>query len=1268
MKVVGRISRIWFISVCLIATIARLNAQTVLSSSGGYSGEQGKNGWSYAAVLYSGADDLAKSQKPLVYSPKSDSWGLDVPGGGYIDFINKTQQKMTEGAAWFSLRYWTADKAYKVVKIASKLHATVTVTAQLKFVDAATQKTHDLVGGGSDKSATQATPQDIPLNYTLRDVQAGDRIYFLLHNWGNGSTGHGVMQTWDQEISVSTEAGVADQPAWLQAANRPVPPLHGRVGNVTASGKALKIDTTWNRLFAGRMWVGFLQEGALFGASAVTLTPSSTHTLTVNLPTNLPAGRVIVQCVPLGQPVAGTADAIYDVPDAQAAAHPVPVAWGVYRDLDMMMHPWSVSLAGTMSWDGDAFVPVGGMVNFPTSWMTKAGDNDGGAIETTSYPRQRARLELLKSYGIRDIYFNGFGYHSNPNALAATVAIAEQEGMRYGIGVATNPDLLDMGYAAQFDPIVVAANAPSAEIRVPCEVAHLRPSHRCLWALLSPANGVITSGAGVLTVVDSAKAAKPGQAATKDLVLTAKFPATHAAGKLVYLPELVMNASDPDAYFSGIDLHISRLKQVYGAVPLGAGMRMWVDPFGNEMFAFANQVSSAKQFTDGFTQWLIAKYGSIEKLNAAWAFAAASAPRGIGDVARLVPMNASAGSVTWIDSSTGRTYIGGDAKSEGLRDLALFRGHVGEEMLNRASNALKEIANVPVIIKHNCWFSDWFVNSHKTGGFDGLGYEPYCYGDSLAYHNSLVPYAEGLASARRQWTIVTETSPAAFDGQKDYVGYIDRLQMLDDFDQLLKFGAKGIYTFGFVFDPGSNFQVTELIRDPKQLEWLATYSKTLAAAPGLNDYQPEVYGWYPTYLRERDILKPKSNGVFGVEAPDYAMSGMYLGVATQIRMAPDGRWIVPAFLVDAGWKGLIAAAGLMTPGESSAVSKLAGATPVYRVGEAKGAPLDGFTATGIGVISKSPAWATLDEFRRDVLGYRVFQTSDVNGQTLPDGRVMLWVCAERKSATVKLPAGATAVSVAGKQVTVTAAGDGSSLTLTREPMVKQTADLPQTLTFGYWYPDNGQPETAIITGASVEQIVALNAPVWHRWLPDGVGADAVTAWKEAEQPDATTFVQPRVEGYTRYSGDAAISINTHFDPPAGQSYHADYTVKVSGPASAFWLRRQVQTSMDVQVWIDGRNVATIPAGDGKPVSSFDLSVWNAGTGGNGLKVGWYSIALPAAVSAGTHKVRLVALPGKKAAGAVDSKLLGGQAEQQAAKGASSHGLQVLQIDALMFAK
>ena len=179
----------------------------------------------------------------------------------------------------------------------------------------------------------------------------------------------------------------------------------------------------------------------------------------------------------------------------------------------------------------------------------------------------------------------------------------------------------------------------------------------------------------------------------------------------------------------------------------------------------------------------------------------------------------------------------------------------------------------------------------------------------------------------------------------------------------------------------------------------------------------------------------------------------------------------------------------------------------------------------------------------------------------------------------------------------------------------------------------------------------------------------MAVWKEAEDFTETTFVEPRIEGYSRYSGDTGIGINTDFDPPAGANFHASYKIETSGAATRFWLRRQTQTDMDVEVSIDGARIGMIPAGGLNAVDTLDLGVWNAGTGENGLKVGWFSISLASPLAKGRHRVLLVARPASGSQQKTsDTKLLGGAAELLAKKDASARKLQTLQLDVFMLTR
>lgn len=1114
-------------------------------------------------------------------------------------------------------------------------------------------------------------PADEAAAFNIRADDIARRA--LMENLG----AHHEFAALNDEISRATERQT------LVAANTRTP-LHGKITDIqlipaesASSPRQLTFKVTWNRSWTDtKLWLGFTQNRALYTSQLLPPPATREQTHTIDLPPGLPAGNITLQLVPIDQPGAATATASFDLTTSTAPANPPPLAhaWGIYRETqNLRAHPWSVNDSGMMFWDGAPYVPVGGMFNTSNTWRTNKGDPDGSPVKRTATDLLRAQFQVLRDYGLRDIYFNAFFLRSDPNALAATINAAEQAGMRYGLHVSSTPAYRSLGYHATV-PVEIPSGADSWKIRTTTNTADIRPVHRVLWALFDDKNALLEKGSGTLVPEPASDPDGKGKNKT-DLCLDLRFRATTGKRTLVYTPQLVMGAQDVIGYSAGLDDYIASLRETYGGLAYGPGLRLWIDPFQNELHARPVTLCTDAPVRRSYEHWLLDRYGSIDALNAAWQPRRPDARlEDFSQVSRLVPLRETDDTVYWIDSETlsVHAFAGGSSPSPSLRDLKLFRGYFAQQTISRVADVLKSIADVPVILKHNTFFNDWFINPALAGGQDGLGYEPYCYGDSLAYHNSLIPYAQAIASGRRQWTLVTETSAAAFDGQKNYVGYLDRIQLLHDFDQMLKFGAKGFYTFGFAFDPPLNFQVTELLRDPRQLEWLATWQKTLEAAPRLSSYLPEVHGWYPAYLREREIVS--------ANPLPYAMHGNYTQRVAQMRMAPDGRWIVPAMHLDAPWKSVLAATDLLTEAEKNALRNASPSLLKFEISNPKSPattpatpPLDGFTANGIGLIPPAPAWMTLDQFRETILGYRVFQTESLNGQTLPDGRLLVWTCVERDRAEVRLPATATATNLAGKPLSPEKLSSGENrLTLIRPPYEQKKGDLPDYLAHlpkGYHHPDTGQPEAAILSGISVDQLLAAHAPAWHRWLPAGVAPAQVVAWQEAEQPDETTFVQPRVEGYSRYSGPggAAIGMNTYFNPPAGKTWHARYTLKTTGPGNAatFWLRRMDRPAMDLEIRIDGTRVGTIPAAE-RPSDALHLNPWNAGIGVNNIKVGWHRLALSSPLPSGTHKLEIIARPGNAGELKADTQLLGGQSDAaMEAEAALITGLQCVQIDAFM---
>jgi len=607
------------------------------------------------------------------------------------------------------------------------------------------------------------------------------------------------------------------------------PQLHGKLTAATLEAdRTVVLETDWNASFKGKVWIGFFQGTALYATVMQKVDNARNHVMSFALPANLPAGKIRIACIPVDQEVTVFAGGYLDVPEKLAAARPVAHAYGIYRDSQGKAHPWEVNDNNMMFWDGEPYIPFGGMLNSPLSWTAKAGD---ATVNTQWTEYLRHQMTALKERGIRDVYFNGFFLHASPQSLAAMVAIAEECGMRYGLHPSSMPAQTDRGFLISRNPVAVAVGERDMRIIVKLNPGEDVPGARCVWGAADAEGRIVASGVGVLSRVE-AKTGEKADAVEFELQVSLPEPAGAEGLNIHFAVERKLSRGDPNGYLGTLDEYLARYAEAYGSLPLGPGMRLWIDPLQNEMHHNPDSVGATPLWQKRLAQWLFGRYGTLEKLREGWGCGAGPVLPDFATAARLVPLGEQGDGEReyWMDPDDGVLYSFGGRRGQALRDVREFSGVIAEEMISRCADALKQIADVPVILKHNCWFSDWFVNPRASGGQDGCGYEPYCYGDSLAYHNTLVPYAQVLQSGRRQWALVTESSAAAFEGQTSYAGYLDRLQMMDNIDQLMMFGAKGFYHFGFAFAGNPMFDTTDLLRDIRQVEWLATHAKTYEAS------------------------------------------------------------------------------------------------------------------------------------------------------------------------------------------------------------------------------------------------------------------------------------------------------------------------------------------------------------------------------------------------------------------------------------------------------
>jgi len=563
------------------------------------------------------------------------------------------------------------------------------------------------------------------------------------------------------------------------------------------------------------------------------------------------------------------------------AAPVKPESAGAFVDRDGVKHSWRVNQAHTLIWDNKPYLPVGGMICSPYVW-----DPTENGLRNA-----KAQFDMLKQKGIIDLYFNFGGPGSLPvEHLQQLTDYLDQIGMRYGVEIAEGPGS-GPGY-------IVEGNGPKVE--------HIDKSGTYgvdagdaiggIYILVDESTGdVLKSGQANVREKQGPsgknnESGQPEAAKKKELQVNVECP----AGKSLCLYfTLQVNGGAPYFWDGGYEKYRDYIVNHYSKVKFGRGFRFIVDPLFNELFISHNFLPSSPQYSREFSQWLIKRYKNIDSLRKAWAVEVT----GFDEASRLIPLrvlkvkNAETGVL--YDPADGKTYLSNTAKSQAWYDYIEFSGDNMTRYINMVCNELKKVVDVPIVLKHSTAIAKYHINMDKTG-FDGIGMEPYGVGDALLPMNGVVCYSEAEQSAKTMWLLVTEFSQAAFENQCDIIGYSDRANMYADCSTLLGAGAKGVFFFGFSFWPRqiNQFWMSEYIRDPRQLQWMATYRRIMESSTKLVDYRPTYYYRYPTQQTEQFIFGRSEHDYAGTDGNWLAQNG---GNSRGVSRAADRTWILPTW-------------------------------------------------------------------------------------------------------------------------------------------------------------------------------------------------------------------------------------------------------------------------------------------------------------------------------------------------------------------------------------
>ena len=541
------------------------------------------------------------------------------------------------------------------------------------------------------------------------------------------------------------------------------------------------------------------------------------------------------------------------------ASRPKIVSRGTYQDASGGAHPWSLTPAHTMQWDGTSYVPVGGVFS-PQSWAAAATDADWAADQKT--------LTDWKTHGVLDVCLSAGQVgltHIPPARVQRVLDFLDANGFRYGLKIADFPKDPLIGYVIK--PGVYRDPAPPAS--GPARFGPIPGLADAFYMLVSRHDNEV-DGTGPAQVVGQDTALVNLQNAGPDDVL------------LLY-PERLFAAGSPESklpdLWQGYDEYRDRLLAFFRRVKLGPGFRFFLDPLTDGL-GLGGEVENVVPTTDGFRfdfqAWLDRKYQhNIDDLNKGWGIADRSSGSAIPDfttAARSIPLWFEARGVPAIYDPVAHVSYGVINKPHPAGhfwdDLSDFRIESTRGYMNAVADALqKGVADVPIVYQwtgHNALFT----NDRVAGGYDGLSLT--ASSTDSALNTGAYVYAQAEESPQTSWVLAWESG-----------GPPSRAAMFVDWDALQEIGARGFFL------PSPSLE---------SLDWLNAYSAgAQVASAALAETKARILP-YPSDLGLGLTAQRLSSGVWWL--PSYhAGFTMGLGAALRGYVMPDPDGRLPTYVV-----------------------------------------------------------------------------------------------------------------------------------------------------------------------------------------------------------------------------------------------------------------------------------------------------------------------------------------------------------------------------------
>ncbi|MFT4248554.1 MAG: hypothetical protein QM581_11105 [Pseudomonas sp.] len=455
-----------------------------------------------------------------------------------------------------------------------------------------------------------------------------------------------------------------------------------------------------------------------------------------------------------------------------------PTYAGVYQDSAGKKHEWHISDDHSMIWDGERYIPIGGM------FVSRYVSNPTAA--NLSWDRQT--LQKIRSAGVRDIYVNASFTRATPGDFQKVIDLLEELGFRYGIQAPVSMKADARGY--YIDPaayIAVAGEDGKASV----DMSKKLPK------------SIQLEKSGLYLVYNRSGKYKVGNIQWTANSATISDAVIRRGDTVKIVPAVVTHnwiAENPDKLLAWLK-----------SIRPGAGYRLLLDPMGNEYSPPANFWPSPEKWGKEYAAWLAARGGASNEVN-------------------VLPVTSNIA----IDLATNKAIVGSSSASswkstkEAIDDV--LRSKIYENL-----EKIRQISGIPIVAKRHRQATRIWISLDPKLGFDGLGADSYGSGSNLLRFNALQAYVEASQSRRPTWVLTTEYSHDA--KKNNYVGYKDSDDLWSGITSLLSNGSRGVYVFGLSLssnDNDRNWANYDLVKSPENLKWLSEYKveeSTLSLRP-----------------------------------------------------------------------------------------------------------------------------------------------------------------------------------------------------------------------------------------------------------------------------------------------------------------------------------------------------------------------------------------------------------------------------------------------------